>query len=110
MTIPAGDTTSSQSMANLSQRAQMAAGQPISELMKMALARPNLISLAAGFVDQQTLPSEVVRQAMEAMLASDADAQAALQYGTTVGYPPLRRAILDRLAQQDGPSQPTLDL
>ena len=34
-----------------SNRAQLAAGQPISELMSRALENPDLISLAAGFVD-----------------------------------------------------------
>jgi hypothetical protein len=34
------------------------AGTPaISDLMRLALARPELISLAAGFVDQQSLPT-----------------------------------------------------
>ena len=35
----------------LSRRAQFTGRQPISELMRLALARPELISLAAGFVD-----------------------------------------------------------
>jgi hypothetical protein len=41
----------------LSQRAQWAGGQGlVSLLMAKALAHPHLISLAAGFVDQQSLP------------------------------------------------------
>ena len=40
-----------------SQRVGWAEGQPISELMARALANPDLISLAAGFVDQDTLPA-----------------------------------------------------
>ena len=39
-----------------SQRAIWSQGQPISDLMSRALANPGLISLAAGFVDQQSLP------------------------------------------------------
>jgi 2-aminoadipate transaminase len=79
-----------------SQRANWAEGQPISELMARALANPDLISLAAGFVDQQTLPAEETGKAL-ANLFDDADAaQAALQYGTTPGYPPLRELLLDR--------------
>ena len=36
---------------------------PISWLMQAALSRPNLISLAAGFTDNETLPvAEVVEQ------------------------------------------------
>ena len=53
----------------LSRRAQFSGRQPISELMRLALARPDLISLAAGFVDQATLPVEATRQASEALLA-----------------------------------------
>ena len=96
----------------LSQRAAWSAGQPISELMARALAAPNLISLAAGFVDQHTLPTEATRQAADAILRDTIDAQAALQYGTTHGYPRLREAIRDRHLQADGgiDSQPPIDL
>jgi len=86
----------------LSRRAQLAGGQPISELMARALAQPELISLAAGFVDAETLPVEPTRTALEAMLCDGAAARAALQYGTTPGYPPLREALLDRLQAADG--------
>ncbi len=86
----------------LSQRAVWAAGQPIGDLMHRALSAPDLISLAAGFVDHQTLPVELVRQAMEAVLADPNAAQAALQYGTTHGYAPLREEILARHIEADG--------
>ena len=48
-----------------SNRAAWAAGQPISALMSQALAHPELISLAAGFVDPMTLPGELVQAALE---------------------------------------------
>ncbi len=86
----------------LSQRAGWAAGQPISYLMSQALAHPELISLAAGFVDQQTLPVEPTRQALDAILSDAKLARAALQYGTTPGYLPLREQVLERLKQNDG--------
>jgi 2-aminoadipate transaminase len=70
--------------------------------MSMALAQPDLISLAAGFVDTESLPVEAVREAMDAMLSDPAEASAALQYGSTPGYPPLREALLDRLRADDG--------
>ena len=54
---------------HLSQRVKWAENQPISRLMHLALARPELISLAAGFVDQQTLPTEPVSQAVAAVLS-----------------------------------------
>jgi 2-aminoadipate transaminase len=85
-----------------SRRAQLSGNQPIGELMRLALARPELISLAAGFVDQASLPVEPTRAAVEALLGDPAVARAALQYGTTAGYPPLREAVLDRFLAADG--------
>lgn len=85
----------------LSQRAQWAGGQPISQLMAQALAHPELISLAAGFVDQATLPLEATQQALETIFSNPRRARAALQYGTTPGFPPLREAILARMIEAD---------
>jgi len=85
----------------LSRRAQWAESPPISYLMHMALARPELISLAAGFVDQQTLPVEPTWTALEALWTAD-DPRAALQYGTTAGFAPLREQILARHLKADG--------
>jgi 2-aminoadipate transaminase len=86
-----------------SQRARWAHGQPISQLMARALENPELISLAAGFVDGQTLPVEPVRQAMEELWRDAGAVRAALQYGTTPGYPPLRELLRERARQADGP-------
>jgi 2-aminoadipate transaminase len=85
----------------LSRRAHWSAGQPISHLMLLALARPNLISLAAGFVDQQSLPAEATRQAAEALFREPAAAREALQYGTTHGFTPLRESICHRIVDSD---------
>lgn len=79
-----------------SQRARWSAGQPISHMMSLALANPKLVSLAAGFVDQATLPAETTSQVFNRLFADASLAQAALQYGATMGYPPLREALLDR--------------
>lgn len=89
----------------LSARVQRSANQPISFLMQKALAHPELISLAAGFVDQQSLPVEATRTALDKMLSDPVHARAALQYGTTKGYLPLRQMILDRLLTADGCEQ-----
>lgn len=86
----------------LSQRARQAAEQPISYLMHKTIARPELISLAAGFVDAETLPVEIAAEVTEAMFAEPARGQAALQYGTTAGYLKLREAILRRHLAADG--------
>jgi 2-aminoadipate transaminase len=64
--------------------------------MSRALENPSLISLAAGFVDQQTLPVQVVREVMADLLGNDIEARAMLQYGATPGLPALRRFILDQ--------------
>ncbi|MDA1050893.1 MAG: PLP-dependent aminotransferase family protein [Planctomycetota bacterium] len=79
-----------------SRRATLAEGQPISELMSRALDNPGLISLAAGFVDQETLPVEIVRDVMSDLLGNDVEARAMLQYGTTPGVTALRESILDQ--------------
>jgi 2-aminoadipate transaminase len=70
--------------------------------MATALAHPELISLAAGFVDQQSLPAEPTRRALDAIWSNLEQARASLQYGTTIGYPPLREAVLERMLQADG--------
>jgi 2-aminoadipate transaminase len=64
--------------------------------MHLALARPELISLAAGFVDQATLPVDETREAMLKLLGDLPRARSALQYGTNAGYLPLRSAVLQR--------------
>lgn len=91
------------SQAKLSDRAIRAGGEPIANLlMSKALAHPELVSLAAGFVDHQTLPIEAASQALDRLWSQPADARAALQYGTTIGYPPLREAIVDRMRSANG--------
>lgn len=91
-----------------SRRATLAEGQPISELMSRALDNPGLISLAAGFVDAQTLPVEIVRQVTSDLLANDLEARAMLQYGATPGLPALRRSILEQCTSATN-SQALLD-
>ena len=75
---------------------------PISWLMKTALARPKLISLAAGFTDNATLPTEISRRLLDEILRSPKNGQPALQYGTTAGYEPLRQLTATHLQKLDG--------
>ena len=87
----------------LSRRAHWAGGEPLANLlMAKTLAQPELISLAAGFVDHRTLPLELTGDALREIWSDPAKAMTALQYGTTAGYPPLRQQILDRLLRADG--------
>ena len=76
---------------------------PISWLMATALARPHLISLAAGFTDNESLPVKEVRALLQDLLASPQTGQAALQYGTTAGDAMLRRLTARHLHALDGP-------
>jgi 2-aminoadipate transaminase len=86
-----------------SRRAEWVGGEPIASLlMAKALAQPELVSLAAGFVDQESLPVEPTRKALETILSQPHLGRLALQYGTTIGYPPLRKLILSRLLHADG--------
>jgi len=69
--------------------------------MQMALGTPGLISLAAGFVDQQSLPVEVVAEEIAAILREPAEGRRALQYGTTIGDEGLRNRLLELLEQDE---------
>src|SRR5437763_843009 len=73
--------------------------QPISHFMKVALENPGLISLAAGFVDEISLPAATTAAALAGLLGRPDLAGAALQDGSTQGHPPLRAKVLDRLAE-----------
>ncbi len=93
---------------SLSRRAAWAEGQPISDLMATALANPQLISLAAGFVDQQTLPVEATQRAVEALTREPERGRRALQYGITPGYAPLRERLIEQLELPAGVAPPSV--
>ncbi len=78
------------------------ASPPISWLIKAALSRPKLISLAAGFTDNATLPVEFSRKLLNEILRSPKTGQPALQYGTTAGEEPLRQLTASHLQKLDG--------
>ena len=84
-----------------SSRAARAAQQPISYLIAQAVMNPELISLAAGFVDYETLPVDEMRELVGDLLTRPADARAALQYGTTPGLAELRDVLLQHMAGLD---------
>jgi 2-aminoadipate transaminase len=63
---------------------------PISWLMHTALAHPKLISLAAGFTDNVSLPVAKARAALNRVLRSPGTGRPALQYGLTAGDTTLR--------------------
>ena len=94
---PAAVPASTVVFSSLGQRAQP---PTIAKLMAMALETPNLLSLAAGFTDNATLPVDFVRAATEAMLGNPGDREF-LQYGTNQGRPRLRELLAQRLANND---------
>jgi 2-aminoadipate transaminase len=75
----------------LSALAQRTEEPPISWLMKMTLDHPKVVSLAAGFTDNQSLPVQETLELLEEIFSSRKTGQAALQYGSTAGDPCLRR-------------------
>ena len=86
----------------LSQLAHRTGPPPISWLMHIALSRPKLISLAAGFTDNESLPVDEVRETLAEILRTKKSGQPALQYGSTQGDPVLRQLTAKHLQQQDG--------
>jgi 2-aminoadipate transaminase len=74
---------------------------PISWLMHAALSRPKLISLAAGFTDNASLPVAEARTALNQVLRSPKTGRPALQYGITAGDPALRKLTAEHLRKLD---------
>jgi len=74
---------------------------PISWLMHAALSRPKLISLAAGFTDNATLPVELSRRLLNGILRSPKTGRPALQYGITAGENNLRALTAKHLQKLD---------
>jgi 2-aminoadipate transaminase len=88
----------------LSKLGQRTAVPPISWLMQAALSRPKLISLAAGFTDNPTLPVELSRKLLNEILRSPKTGQSALQYGITAGQNNLRELTAKHLQKLDSQS------
>lgn len=82
----------------LSEHAQRSADQAIGFLMQQAVENADCISLAAGLVDEQSLPVEAAREAVAELLADAAAGRKILQYGITPGPEPLRRVFRSYLA------------
>lgn len=81
-----------------SHRRQQASDQTIAYLMQ-GMENRNIISLAAGFVDEATLPVSLVRESIADILTDDDSGHGVLQYGTTAGFGPLRDNLLNHVAR-----------
>jgi 2-aminoadipate transaminase len=77
----------------LSQRAQKLTSSVIREILKVT-ERPEVISFAGGLPAPDTFPVERLRASAATVLAREPSA--ALQYGPTEGYMPLREWIAER--------------
>lgn len=75
---------------------------PILWLMRQALRKPDLISFAAGFTDNSTLPVGEIHRLIEKILREPKQARAALQYGANEGDERLRSLTAARIAALDG--------
>ena len=94
----------------LSAQAARTPDSPISYFIRMAIETPGLVSLAAGLVDEGSLPAAEVADAVAALMADPATARAALQYGSTQGYGPLREKVLAEVCAADGVSPSDIGL
>ena len=84
--------------------------QAINYLLGPVLEQEGLISLAAGLVDQQTLPAGEVARLSGELLADEVAGRQALQYGSTAGLPQFRQALLEYLCRLDGLTPEQLSL
>lgn len=73
----------------------------IARLMTAAIENPKLLSLAAGFTDNATLPVEPFADAVRNLMARPGSPEY-LQYGMNQGRPRLREQIAMRLGQDEG--------
>ena len=85
----------------LSKMGQRTTEPPISWLMHAALSRPKLISLAAGFTDNTSLPVAEARTVLNQILRSPKAGRPALQYGITAGDTTLRQLTAEHLRKLD---------
>jgi len=85
----------------LSELARRTPEPQISWLMQLTLDHPKLISLAAGFTDNNSLPVDDVRALLDSVLTSTRTGQPALQYGSTVGDPQLRELTATHVQRGD---------
>jgi 2-aminoadipate transaminase len=95
---------------SFSQKARRTLSPPISYLMAEGVTNPNLISLAAGLVDYDSLPVRRVREALDRLLADEAAGPVALQYGTTAGLYALRDALLSHFERLESRSRREFNL
>lgn len=78
------------------ERVRSAQGSTLRDLMSFG-SIPDIISLAGGLPAPELFPVDVIRQAMDEIMATDA--RSALQYGATEGYLPLKSFLAERVSR-----------
>src|SRR5688500_16134646 len=95
-------TSSNSAKLVLSAKARRTREAPISALIAAAVANPDLISLAAGLVDPNTLPVEECAEITKRLFSDRSRGQSVLQYDTTLGLEPLRHQVLAHVEALEG--------
>ena len=85
-------------MVNFAKRMDGMKASDIRELLKLT-TRPEIISFAGGLPAPELFPVEDIKAATDAVM--DEQGRAALQYGQTEGYLPLRQKIVERMAAKN---------
>lgn len=85
-------------MVNFADRMSGMKASDIRELLKLT-TRPEIISFAGGLPAPELFPIEDIKAATDAVM--DEQGRAALQYGPTEGYLPLREKIVERMAAKN---------
>lgn len=85
-------------MVNFAKRMDGMKASDIRELLKLT-TRPEIISFAGGLPAPELFPVEDIKAATDAVM--DEQGRAALQYGQTEGYLPLRQKIAQRMAAKN---------
>ena len=94
----------------LSDHARRSADQAIGFLMQQAVENADCISLAAGLVDEESLPVKIVREAVAELLSDVDSGRKLLQYGITPGPEVLRRVFRTNLARLEQRTDDLRDL
>lgn len=81
----------------------------ITRLMAIALERPDMLSLAAGFTDNDSLPLMDIRDVVSEISNAGGAGKSTLQYGANVGRTELRSILTNRIEASDTLEPGTLD-
>ncbi|MFW6199052.1 MAG: PLP-dependent aminotransferase family protein [Gemmatimonadota bacterium] len=73
----------------------------IESLMRRALRDPGMLSLAAGFTDNDMLPRDEIGEVVRTLLGDPTAGREALQYGDPRGRSDLRRLVAERVRGLD---------